>query len=654
MAAESIQSPIELSNGTPLLFLGNIKIAPVVFLDENTPKGVDVDIVHAIAKHISRPIEIKAMNWSEAQLLVARGEADALIQINPTEERLKIYDFSDTLLESQFSIFTRFDTIGISGPSSLRGLRVGVESGGLPQKVLGKEPLVQLHVIPNFLEGFTELNEGSLDAVVVDFRVGSYILAQNNIRNIKVTGDPVAFSNSSFAVRKGNTQLLNEINTALQIIKTDGSYQKILDTWKPTEGIFQTQEQIAEGTYRVEIFILLILILIALVWIITIKKDLTKRKATEKKLIASEERFRELFEQATDAILVYDIDQEQFVDANRAAELLFGCGRNELIKYGPTHFYTPDQPSHLPVEESVQEHNERVMIGETLLFDRVIQRMNGDIRYCEVRQVKLPSGDRRLIRSSFIDITDRKKAENDLNQYRVHLEELIKERTIELQTAKEQTETANKKLNLLSSITRHDIENEIQIIFGYLGLAKNIDLDPHIKDCIDNAYVSAINIERQISFTRDYQDIGVHSPVWQDINAVITRTVQNTDMNLIQILVDISGIEVYADPLMEKVFYNLVDNAKRYGDTITRIRFSGLEENDGYTLICEDNGVGILEEFKSKIFNREYFKHTGFGLNLSREILDITGITIKETGEQGKGARFEILVPKGKFRRTGK
>ena len=130
--------------------------------------------------------------------------------------------------------------------------------------------------------------------------------------------------------------------------------------------------------------------------------------------------------------------------------------------------------------------------------------------------------------------------------------------------------------------------------------------------------------------------------------SVITHAVEPLDIGSIQLYVEISGVEVFADPLMEKVFYNLVENAKRYGDTITSIQFSGLEGKEGYTIICEDNGVGIPDEFKTKIFNHEYFKHTGFGLNLSREILDITGITIAETGEPGKGARFEIRVPEGK------
>ncbi len=155
-AASSTEPEAGASNETPLLFLGNQNIAPVVYLDGTTPSGIAVDIVHALAKHLPQPVEIRAMNWSEAQALVARGDADALIQINPTEERKKIYDFSDPLLESHFSIFTRADMVGISGLSSLRGLRVGVEAGGLPQHLLETDPQVQLTIIPNFTDGFRQ------------------------------------------------------------------------------------------------------------------------------------------------------------------------------------------------------------------------------------------------------------------------------------------------------------------------------------------------------------------------------------------------------------------------------------------------------------------------------------------------------------------
>ena len=113
-----------------------------------------------------------------------------------------------------------------------------------------------------------------------------------------------------------------------------------------------------------------------------------------------------------------------------------------------------------------------------------------------------------------------------------------------------------------------------------------------------------------------------------------------------------AGTEVFADPLITKVCYNLMDNAVRHGGKITTIRFSVEKHNDHYSLICEDDGDGVIAEEKERIFERGFGKNNGLGLALAREILDITGITIHETGEPGRGARFEMTVPKERSRFT--
>jgi signal transduction histidine kinase len=74
------------------------------------------------------------------------------------------------------------------------------------------------------------------------------------------------------------------------------------------------------------------------------------------------------------------------------------------------------------------------------------------------------------------------------------------------------------------------------------------------------------------------------------------------------------------------------------------------EKDDGLMLIIEDNGIGIAAEEKPMIFDRGYGKNKGLGLFLVREVLSITGISIKENGEPGKGARFEIAVSTGNYR----
>ena len=119
----------------------------------------------------------------------------------------------------------------------------------------------------------------------------------------------------------------------------------------------------------------------------------------------------------------------------------------------------------------------------------------------------------------------------------------------------------------------------------------------------------------------------------------------------IQITDETGTIQIFADPLFEKVMYNLTDNTIRHGETATESHVSVITEKDDIRIIWEDNGVGVPVEEKEMIFQRGFGKNTGLGLFLIREILAITGMTIQETGEPGKGARFEITVPNGMWRK---
>ena len=104
--------------------------------------------------------------------------------------------------------------------------------------------------------------------------------------------------------------------------------------------------------------------------------------------------------------------------------------------------------------------------------------------------------------------------------------------------------------------------------------------------------------------------------------------------------------------MLEKVFFNLLDNSIRHGGQVTEIRVSSRQSNEGLALVWEDNGTGIPNEEKDRIFEKGYGVNTGLGLSLCREILAITGMSMRETGEPGSGARFEIAVPKGAYRLT--
>jgi len=233
-----------VSSQSDYLFLGNETLPPMIYMKNGKPVGIIVDLAEAIKSRMSRPVSLKYMNWSQAQRLVLEGKADALLQINFSKERKKIYDFSDSILESEFNIFISSDREGVYDITSLRGLRVGLEKEGLPIQIAKRDSLIKVVVVPDIISGFHMLADGEIDAVIVDRWVGLFVLAESNIRTIRVAGEPIEKSSTAIAVRKGNTQLLADINKALAEIKNDGTYMEILAKWVSKKIVFQTKDQV--------------------------------------------------------------------------------------------------------------------------------------------------------------------------------------------------------------------------------------------------------------------------------------------------------------------------------------------------------------------------------------------------------------------------
>ncbi|MCE5297316.1 MAG: PAS domain S-box protein [Euryarchaeota archaeon] len=207
--------------------------------------------------------------------------------------------------------------------------------------------------------------------------------------------------------------------------------------------------------------------------------------------------------------------------------------------------------------------------------------------------------------------------------------------------------TANHKLSLLSSITRHDILNQLQILNGWIEL---IDSPRTNRDAAKSRTMNAVrNIEELIKFTGEYEQLGSKDPRLIGIKNEVSRIADNITMAGIGIKNELKGEKVMADPLLNKVFYNLLENAARHSERATYVRFRTELAGDDLLIICEDDGVGIFEEEKESIFETGHGKHFGLGLFFTREILSITGITIHEEGKYGEGARFVIRVPAGKW-----
>ena len=179
---------------------------------------------------------------------------------------------------------------------------------------------------------------------------------------------------------------------------------------------------------------------------------------------------------------------------------------------------------------------------------------------------------------------------------------------------------------------------------------KKLDAGAQIAALVDKEAAIAETIRSQIVFTRDYQNVGIQPPDWIGVADTIAGIRNALPLGPVTLSVDADNLQIYADPLIGKVFSNLIENSLRHGEHVTEIRISYQQDGDGIRLVYEDNGVGIPENVKEAIFSREYSRTAGYGMFLIREILSITGLSVRENGTYGNGARFEIIVPKGSHR----
>ena len=218
------------------------------------------------------------------------------------------------------------------------------------------------------------------------------------------------------------------------------------------------------------------------------------------------------------------------------------------------------------------------------------------------------------------------------------------------QDARAMLEYTNNKLDLMGKITCHDLRNQLTILDGSLELARTKTTDREVQQHLARIGNVAKNIRIQMSFIDQYTKIGSSVPLWQNVEELIRNIHPDLLCGPVQITTDLDGLEIYTDLLFEKVLYNLFDNSMRHGGRVTGIRFSYRNSGKDLELAYEDDGIGIPAPVKARIFTCGYGRNTGLGLFVIEKILSTSGISITETGEPGKGARFVMRVPEGSFR----
>ena len=334
----------------------------------------------------------------------------------------------------------------------------------------------------------------------------------------------------------------------------------------------------------------------------------------------TKEYYRQISENTREGIVV--VQDDVIVYSNRTLiKILGGYSPEEIEGHGFTDIVHPDD------SYSILRLRQERPSGNELELEypfRVLTR-NGEVRCLECREIVIEWQGQPATLSFLLDITEQKQEEKVLV-------------------------LTKRKISILNELTRHDIANRLTVLRGRLKRARRITHDPQVIRQLEEVDNAGRDIFNHLEMARTYQDMGMFSPRWFNLRSILDYRKILTDAPDLKISIETGDLEIYADPLCPRVFENLIDNSLRHGNHVSEIHITSRQTEKGLVVILEDNGNGIRDEDKECIFEQGVGKHTGLGLFLCREILSITGITIRETGDAGRGARFEITVPRGAFR----
>jgi PAS domain S-box-containing protein len=399
---------------------------PFSYLEDGQPAGFDVDVLKAIGEITRREIQIELLPWDVAQRQVLERSADALSGFAITGERRLHWEFTRPVLTHSFSLFVRAGEIAIRGTDDLSGRRVACWTSGITRTYLEAKSGIVLVPLTDDREGFRRLQAGEVDAVATDTMGGAYLLSQTGTADITVAGEPFATLDLAIAAPRGSADLVPLLDQALADLETSGKLAQIRRRWEPKQTVFLQKEDLMNLTALAALALVALILIGFSAWVITLRQEVRRREKITAELGASEQRFRVLVEHAPEGIIVWDADAGHMTDANPNMERITGYNRKELLQLKIEELYAREQPDQLPLDRTFHTNIERALQGEQLFFVRRLRKRDSTELLCEVRLVRLPSAHRRLLRASFVDITERRQVENALRLRQAKIESLFR------------------------------------------------------------------------------------------------------------------------------------------------------------------------------------------------------------------------------------
>ncbi len=361
-------------------------------------------------------------------------------------------------------------------------------------------------------------------------------------------------------------------------------------------------------------------------------------EATHRKLVQSEDRYRSIMSQASDGIVLLDLDAEAgpvVAEANHAACTMHGYPKEEMIGLSLGRLEKP-----LPAEEDGR-NRESLGKGEVVIFEAVHRRRDGTTYPAEVSSRIVSIGGRQHVLSIERDVTERKKTEEAIRKYGAKLKH------------------SNQMQELFNDILSHDLLNPATIIAGACsrlsgkaGGATSSEVDMIARNCskligLVNDAASLAKLENIETLETQGDDLG------RLVASAIGSLHNDPSKSKVEILFESPGqVPVKVNRIFEEALINVISNAVKFSPDGSAVAVEISENGDSHLVSVADRGSGIPDALKELIFRRftkvdkGNMKGSGLGLAIARRVVQLHGGRIWVEDNPGGGSVFRMSVPK--------
>ncbi len=616
------------------------------FDDDDSHSGIASDYVNLLREVLGLRFEkMPAMPWHVVLEKTANREIDMLSCASRSPDREEYLNFSIPYLSFPIVIATRKEFPFISGLEDLRGKKISLIPTVFPHGWLEKEGIDYIPVFGDTpLDCLEKVAVGQADAHIVNLAVGTYLMEKKGLSNLKIAA-PTSFKNVDLhiAVRKDWPELIGIVNKVLASVKTE-EHSAIRRKWITVHYEQRFDPQFVRKTV-LQIGVLLVFIF----GLIFLRNRQIRR---------SEERFRGLTEYGEDIILTF-LPDEKITYRSPSLTSVLGYGEKELIGKSISRIL------HEEDREKWREHIRALLAGNSpQTIEHRMQHQKGHYLYVESRCVNLLKN--RALHAIVLNA-------RDITERRLH--------RIEMQSAKEKAETANRAKSIFLANMSHEIRTPMNAILGFSELLMDKIWDPRLRKYLQNIHSSGKTLLMLINDILDLSKIEAGRMIIEkeivDVKKLVEEMIQifsaKAEDKKIEFIMEydenLPSAVLLDEIRVRQILINLLGNAVKFtSEGYIRI-YAGIRkqgqrkaaagqsaaEHIDLIFEVEDSGIGIPENQQEIIFesfcqqegqkNRIY-GGTGLGLAISRNLAEMMAGSISVQSRVGKGSIFRVELPK--------